>query len=150
MSWGRNVSGAKFPGANCWGRNVTEAKQPGGKMSPGRKTGGETSGSPNARHTSPQHGVMAWDTFSFDRLTPLVVNSCTLTAEQYVDDILPPAVSSLLLRHSGLNFQHDNARQHTELVVKKYLQAFLALPWSVRLSDLSPMQHIWNVMRRRL
>ena len=49
MSWGRNVSGAKFPGANCWGRNVTEAKQPGCEMSPGRKTGGETSGSRSPR-----------------------------------------------------------------------------------------------------
>ena len=45
--FGRNVLGAKCAGANCWGWNVTEAKHPGDEMSPGRKTGGETSGSRN-------------------------------------------------------------------------------------------------------
>ena len=42
--WGRIVSGAKYPGANCSGLNVTEAKKPGDEMSPGRSTGDETLG----------------------------------------------------------------------------------------------------------
>ena len=57
MSWGAKclggeISGSELLGAKCNGdkisgrRNVTEAKYPADETSPGRKTGGETSGSP--------------------------------------------------------------------------------------------------------
>ncbi|UYV74102.1 MAP4K1 [Cordylochernes scorpioides] len=45
---------------------------------------------------------------------------------------------------------HDNARPHTARVTMDYLQSCRTLPWPARLPDLSPIEHIWDVMGRRL
>ncbi|UYV80897.1 hypothetical protein LAZ67_19002125 [Cordylochernes scorpioides] len=87
-------------------------------------------------HTGPQQGVMVWGAISFDSRTPLVVIPGTLTAQRYVDDILWPVLLPFLSHHPGLTFQQDNARPHT------------ARP--ARSPDLSPIEHIWDVMGRRL
>ena len=43
--WGRNVSWAKCPEANCWERNGMEAKQLRDEVSPRQNFGSESSGS---------------------------------------------------------------------------------------------------------
>ncbi|UYV82585.1 hypothetical protein LAZ67_22000050 [Cordylochernes scorpioides] len=101
-------------------------------------------------HTGPQQGVMVWGTISFDSRTPLVVIPGTLTAQRYVDDILRPVLLPFLSHHPGLTFQQDNARPHTARVTMDCLQSCRTLPWPARSTDLSPIEHIWDVMGRRL
>ncbi|UYV60256.1 hypothetical protein LAZ67_1000569 [Cordylochernes scorpioides] len=83
-------------------------------------------------------------------LTPLVVIPGTLTAQRYVDDILRPVLLPFLSHHSGLTFKQDNARPHTARVTMDGLQSCRTLPWPARSPDLSPIEHIWDVMGRRL
>ncbi|UYV70421.1 SETMAR [Cordylochernes scorpioides] len=83
-------------------------------------------------------------------MTPLVVIPGTLTAQRYVDDILRPVLLPFLSHHPGLTFQQDNARPHTARVTIDYLQSCRTLQWPARSPDLSPIEHIWDVMGRRL
>ncbi|UYV69340.1 hypothetical protein LAZ67_6003272, partial [Cordylochernes scorpioides] len=101
-------------------------------------------------HTGPQQGVMVWGDISFDRRIPLVVIPGTLTAQRYVDDILRPVMLPFLSHHPGLTFQQDNARPHTARFTMDCLQSCRTLPWPARSPDLSPIEHIWDVMGRRL
>ncbi|UYV74872.1 hypothetical protein LAZ67_12001574 [Cordylochernes scorpioides] len=102
------------------------------------------------RHTGPQQGVMVRGAISFDSRTPLVVIPGTLTAQRYVDDILRPFLLPFLSHHPGLTFQQDNDRPHTARVTMDCLQSCRNLPWPARSPDLSPIENIWDVMRRRL
>ncbi|GFW93476.1 transposable element Tc1 transposase [Trichonephila clavipes] len=45
---------------------------------------------------------------------------------------------------------YDNARPHMACVAIKYLTANQILPWPVRSPDLSAIEHVWDMMRRRL
>ena len=99
------------------------------------------------RHTTEHYGLGC---HLLDSRTSLIVIFGTLTAQRYVDDILPPVVLPFLLRLSGLNFQQDDARPHTKYIVMNCLQACCTIPWPATSLDLSPMQHIWDVIRRRL
>ncbi|UYV79200.1 hypothetical protein LAZ67_17001487 [Cordylochernes scorpioides] len=102
-------------------------------------------------HTGPQQGVMVWGAISFDSRTPLVVIPGTLTAQRYVvDDILRPVLLPFLSHHPVLTFQQDNARPHTARVTMDFLQSCRTLLWPARSPDLSPIEHIWDVMGRRL
>ncbi|UYV82173.1 hypothetical protein LAZ67_21001252 [Cordylochernes scorpioides] len=101
-------------------------------------------------HTGPQQGVMVWGAISVYSRTPLVVNPGTLTAQRYVDDILRPVLLPFLSHHPGLTFQQDNARPHTARVTMDCLQSCRTLPWPARSPDISPIEHIWDVMGRDL
>lgn len=103
-----------------------------------------------ARHTGPQQGVMVWGAISLDSRTPLVVIRGTLNAQRYVDDILRPVLLPFLLQYPGLIFQQDNARPHTARVAMNCLEACQTLPWPARSPDLSPIEHVWDMMGRRL
>ncbi|GFW32900.1 transposable element Tc1 transposase [Trichonephila clavipes] len=54
---------------------------------------------------------------------------CTLVAERYFDDILPPVVLPFLLQHPGLTFQHNNAQSHMTRIGMNCLQACPTLLW---------------------
>ncbi|UYV83825.1 hypothetical protein LAZ67_X000316 [Cordylochernes scorpioides] len=101
-------------------------------------------------YTGPQQGVMVWGAISYDSRTPSVVIPGTLTAQRYVDDILRPVLLPFLSHHPGLTFQQDNARPHTARVTMDCLQSCRTLPWPARSPELSPIEHIWDVMGRRL
>ncbi|UYV72229.1 hypothetical protein LAZ67_9002258 [Cordylochernes scorpioides] len=101
-------------------------------------------------HTGPQQGVMVWGAISFDSRTLLVVIPGTLTAQRYVDDIIRPVLLPFLSHHPRLTFQQDNARPQTARVTMDCLQSCRTLPWPARSPDLSPIEHIRDVMGRRL
>lgn len=102
------------------------------------------------RHTARQVGVMVWGAISFHSRTPLVVISGTLTAQRYVDLILRPVLLPFMSSHPGLIFQQDNARPHTARVSTACLSACCTLPWPARSPDLSPIEHVWDMMGRSL
>ncbi|UYV63148.1 hypothetical protein LAZ67_2003293, partial [Cordylochernes scorpioides] len=133
---------------NCadWGRIVFSDDSrfllcPGQRVDPGLTV---------EHHTGPQQGVMVWDAILFDSRTSLAVIPGTLTAQRYVDDILRPVLLPFLSHHPGLTFQQDSARPHTARVTMDCLQSCRTLPWPARSPDLSLIEHIWEVMGRRL
>ncbi|GFS85971.1 transposable element Tc1 transposase [Trichonephila clavipes] len=81
-----------------------------------------------ARHTDSQSRVMVWGAISVYSQTPLVAIGDTLTAEQYVNNILRTVLLPFLLQYPGLIFQQDNARSQTARVAMDYLKACQTLP----------------------
>ena len=58
-----------------------------------------------------------------------------------------------MCRHGpSITFQHDNARPNIALLVQDSLEQnnLNVIPWSARSLDLSPIEHMWDEMDRRL
>ena len=103
-----------------------------------------------ASHTSPQEDVIVWGVISFDSRIHQLVIFGIVSSQLYDDDLLHLVMLLFLLRHPGLTLQHDNARLHTAHVTMNCLLSYLILPWPDRLLDLSPIDHIWDIMRKWL
>ncbi|GFX30360.1 transposable element Tcb1 transposase [Trichonephila clavipes] len=93
---------------------------------------------------------MIWGAISFDSRFPLIVIRGTLTVQRYVDLILRTVLLPFLQQYLGLIFQQDNARPHTTRVVMNCLTACKTLSWPARSPDLSSIEHVWDMMGRRL
>ncbi|GFW47465.1 transposable element Tcb1 transposase [Trichonephila clavipes] len=50
----------------------------------------------------------------------------------------------------GAIFQQDNARPHTAKVSQDCLRTVITVPWPARSPDLSPFEHIWDHLGRRV
>ncbi|GFX25266.1 DDE_3 domain-containing protein [Trichonephila clavipes] len=74
----------------------------------------------------------------------------TLTGQRYVDDILRPHVRPFLNGLPGAIFQQDNARLHTARVAQDFLRHFRTLPWPAHSPDLSPVEHVWDQLKRQM
>ncbi|GFW60861.1 DDE_3 domain-containing protein [Trichonephila clavipes] len=74
----------------------------------------------------------------------------TLTGQRYVDDILRPHVGPFLNGLPGPIFQQDSARPHTARVAQDFLRHFLTLPWPAHSPDLSPVEHVWDQLKRQM
>ena len=77
--------------------------------------------------------------------TQLVIVAGNLTAIRYRDEIIRPHVLPFLQGQRGaVMLQQDNARPHVAQ------QNVNTLPWPAISPDLSPIEHLWNEMERRL
>ncbi|GFW93880.1 transposable element Tc1 transposase [Trichonephila clavipes] len=50
----------------------------------------------------------------------------------------------------GAIFQQYNARPHTARVTQDFLRHFHTLPWQARSPDLSPVEHVWDQLKRQM
>ncbi|GFV65060.1 transposable element Tc1 transposase [Trichonephila clavipes] len=98
------------------------------------------------RHTAISQGVTVWGAISWDTRSSLVVLQGTLTARRYVDDILTPIVLPMLSSRPGAIYQQDNARPHTARLSQQCLQGYDVLPWPAKSPDLSPIEHVCDVL----
>ncbi|GBN01355.1 hypothetical protein AVEN_227727-1 [Araneus ventricosus] len=46
--------------------------------------------------------------------------------------------------------QQDNARPHTAQVAQGFLRHVQTLPWPARSPDLSPVEHVWDQLKRQM
>ncbi|GFV77263.1 DDE_3 domain-containing protein [Trichonephila clavipes] len=91
---------------------------------------------------------MVWGAIAYDSQSTLILMRGTLTGQRYVDDILRPHVGHFLNVLAGAIFQQDNARPHTARVAQNFLRHFQTLPWPARFPDLSPVEHVWDELKR--
>ncbi|GFW18034.1 transposable element Tc1 transposase [Trichonephila clavipes] len=94
--------------------------------------------------------VRVWRRPAYDSRSTLIVRRETLTDQRYVDDILRPHVGPFLNGLPGAIFQQDNARPHTARVAQDFLRHFQTLPWPARSPDLSPVEHVWDQLKRQM
>ena len=96
---------------------------------------------------------MVWAGICHDGRTQLIIVQGTLIAVKYRNDILDPIVLHFLQQ---LNFdhvfQHDNARCQVAHVCQDFLNQnhIPVLPWPALSLDLSPIEHLWDELGRRV
>jgi hypothetical protein len=97
-------------------------------------------------------GVMVWGAICFGRRSRLVFIQGNLTAIRYVQEVLRPVVVPYFRRVNNALFQQDNARPHIANVSRDFLDDSQVdlFPWPPRSPDLSPIEHVWDLMGRRL
>ncbi|UYV76482.1 hypothetical protein LAZ67_14000575 [Cordylochernes scorpioides] len=85
-----------------------------------------------------------------DSRSPLLRIQGTMTAQRYVDDVLRPVTLPYLQGVPNALYQQDNARPHTARISQQALQDVQMLPWPPYSPDLSPIEHVWDIIGRRL
>ncbi|GBN07515.1 hypothetical protein AVEN_252890-1 [Araneus ventricosus] len=93
---------------------------------------------------------MVWREISHDSRNTHVVIPRTLTANLYVSLVIQPVVLPFRKSIQGGIFQQDNARPRTAVVTQHALHIVDMLPWPARSPDISPIEHIWDIIGRQL
>ncbi|UYV68580.1 ASS1 [Cordylochernes scorpioides] len=102
------------------------------------------------RPTVRQRGIMVWGAIAYDSRSPLLRIQGTMTAQRYVDHVLRPVTLPYLQGVPNALYQQDNARPHTARISQQVLQDVQMLPWPPYSPDLSPIEHVWDIIGRRL
>ncbi|UYV82218.1 hypothetical protein LAZ67_21001362 [Cordylochernes scorpioides] len=71
-------------------------------------------------------------------------------SQRNVDDVLRPVTLPYLQGVPNALYQQDNARPHTARISQQALQDVQMLPWPPYSPDLSPIEHVWDIIGRRL
>ncbi|CAH2001844.1 unnamed protein product [Acanthoscelides obtectus] len=104
------------------------------------------------RHVHHTVGVMVWGAIAYGSRSPLIFIRGNMNAQRYIHEVLEPHLLPYLDTLADPTFQQDNARPHVARVTIDFFQHndVTLLPWPLRSPDLSPIEHVWDMMRRRL
>ncbi|KFM59053.1 Transposable element Tc1 transposase, partial [Stegodyphus mimosarum] len=104
------------------------------------------------RHSGRTPGVMVWGAIAYHRRSQLLRIVGNLNSNRYIREVLQPEAVPFLQSLPGAVFQQDNARPHTARIVKSFFaaQQVQLLPWPACSPDMSPIEHVWDVIGRRL
>jgi hypothetical protein len=95
---------------------------------------------------------MVWAAIGFDRKSRLLQIKGSINSERYIKEILEVEAVPLVLEMPGYVFQQDNARCHSAKATMAYLDAMgvEVLAWPAKSPDLSPIEHLWDVLGRQI
>lgn len=104
------------------------------------------------RHSGRTPGVMVWGAIAYHGRSQLLRIVGNLNSNRYISEVLQPQAVPFLQSLPGAVFQQDNARPH----IARTVQSFFAtrqvqlLPWPAYSPDMSPIEHVWDFVGRRL
>lgn len=92
---------------------------------------------------------MIWSAIAYGSRSPVVFIGSTMTARRYIQEVVEPYVLPYLETIENPLFQQDNARPHVALdfMDRHHINR---LPWPPRSPDLSPIEHVWDIIGSRL
>ncbi|CAH1990109.1 unnamed protein product [Acanthoscelides obtectus] len=104
------------------------------------------------RHVHHTVGVMVWGAIAYGFRSPLIFIRGNMNAQRYIHEVLEPHLLPYLDTLADPTFQQDNARPHVARVTIDFFQHndVALLPWPPRSPDLSPIEHVWDMMGKRL
>ncbi|CAH2013856.1 unnamed protein product [Acanthoscelides obtectus] len=104
------------------------------------------------RHVHHPVGVMVWGAIAYVSRSPLIFIRGNMNAQHYIHEVLEPHLLPYLDTLADPTLQQDNARPHVARVTIDFFQHndVTLLPWPPRSPDLSLIEHVWDMMGRRL
>ncbi|KFM64315.1 Transposable element Tc1 transposase, partial [Stegodyphus mimosarum] len=102
------------------------------------------------RPTARQRGIMVWSAIAYNSRSPLVRIQGTMTTQRYLDNVLLPVAIPYLQGLPNAIFQQVNARPHSACTCQHAVQGIQILPGPPYSPDLSPIEHVWDVIGRHL
>ncbi|GFW53396.1 transposable element Tcb1 transposase [Trichonephila clavipes] len=95
---------------------------------------------------------MVWGAIAYHGRSQLLRIVGNLNSTRYINEVLQPQDIPFLQGLPGAVFQQDNARTHIAKTVKSYLdsQQVQLLPWPAYSPDISPIEHVWDIVGGRL
>ncbi|GFV61600.1 transposable element Tcb1 transposase [Trichonephila clavipes] len=104
------------------------------------------------RHSKRTPGVMVWGAIAYHGRSQLLRIVGNLNSTRYINEVLQPQAIPFLQGLPGAVFQQDNARPHVAKTVKSYLdsQQVQLLSWPAYSPDMSPIEHMWDIVGGRL
>ncbi len=97
---------------------------------------------------------MVWGCISAYGMSSLHVLEVTMNAERYIKVLEQHMLPSRqrLFQGRPCEFQQDNAKPHTAAITTAWLRSrrVRVLNWPVFISDLSPIESIWCIIKRKM
>nr|CAH7712140.1 unnamed protein product [Callosobruchus chinensis] len=93
-------------------------------------------------------GVMVWGSITIGSRLHLVFLDRSMASQSYINNVIQPVALPFLQQLQNPTFQQDNARRHTAAVTRDFLRQanVTTLPRPVRSPDLSPIEHVWDMI----
>ncbi|GFX20071.1 transposable element Tcb1 transposase [Trichonephila clavipes] len=103
-------------------------------------------------HSGRAPGVMVWGAIAYHGRSQLLRIVGNLISTRYINEVLQAQAIPFQQGLPGVVYQQDNARPHVAKTVKSYLdsQQVPLLPWPAYSPDMSPIEHVWDIVRWRL
>ncbi len=95
--------------------------------------------------------VMVWAGVCYGQRTQVHFIDGILNAQRYHDEILRSIVVPFIHDHH-LMLQHDNARPHVARICTQFQETenITVLAWLANSPDMSPIEHVWDALDRRI
>ena len=100
------------------------------------------------QHRAPTPSVMVWGAIGYNKRPRFL----RIEGNRNIREVLQPEVLPLLQANPHTIFQQYNARPHVARIVQAFFQRWWVslLPWPARSPDMSFIEHVWDMVGRRL